>query len=122
MGQRKIHKEKLSIPLETHDFRLSSEKFLSFRAKTLQSRNLFIIIIIILEKASCWEIIMITILTDSSTISRFFISSDVSALVRYSVACVNNQPLDSLETADRSEREQPQKTESSRSFDNSSPR
>ena len=34
-----------------------------------------------LEKASCWEIIMITILTDSSTNSRFFISYDVSALV-----------------------------------------
>ena len=33
------------------------------------------------EKASCWEIIMITILTDSSTNSRFFISSDVSVFV-----------------------------------------
>ena len=39
-----------------------------------------------------------------------------------SLACVNNQPLDSLETADRSEREQPKKTECSRSFDHSSPR
>ena len=44
-----VRRRKLSIPLELHHVRSSSEKFLSFRAKTFQSCNLFILQLILLE-------------------------------------------------------------------------